>query len=87
MDSPQLMMHLIETPQYLRELYYSNAIRVITPLQIIFEEEDQRIEFDEQSVSRLRMVNFVPYFRLLDSFYFPYSSFALLDSSWTSIQT
>lgn len=53
----QIMGRLIETPQYLREIYYSNTVRVITPLQIIFEEEDQRIEFDEQSVSRLRMVN------------------------------
>lgn len=49
----QIMGRLIETPQYLRELYYNNIARVITPLQIIFEEEDQRIEFDEQSVSRL----------------------------------
>ena len=53
----QIMGRLIETPQYLKEIYYSNTVRVITPLQIIFEEEDQRIEFDEQSVSRLRMVN------------------------------
>ena len=53
----QIMGRLIETPQYLKEIYYSNTVCVITPLQIIFEEEDQRIEFDEQSVSRLRMVN------------------------------